>query len=543
MCSNQGYCDAGVNEPSLTACSCFSGFSGAACATAVSDRTSCIESLTATSSEFDTTITGSFNDATGIVTLGITAPIEPTIIDSATEYSTYTLLRFLNQDHCDYPVGDQTTWTETFTAATASSACSESYTGTTNVDNLLGCTGTSNVVCYNSDYTSPGFASCTPSLCVSPPCYRCYPGNVLATRGYNKTSSSGDLWASATAQNCHYFQLCLPWIQDVSDTFQITKVPTFQNDFILTQVAFSCFENLFDPSTCVTSSEHDWLVVIESSTTYPWYVQQVSAGSGALTGGGNTYSLISITDISGCGIPNEQCVQELQYAIPGCNALQTLTTYNIVGLSYNCYGNCSAAKAEVSAANLLVKANVSLQATQDNCGSSLSITASDSITVTFNPFLNDYETANAVFVLDDATLGTAYFKIVATSTVPIVSLSIISLTSTLGSTTSTLTTSEYTVVSCPVAAVVGGTTDICFSVPVSDIWSGTGSNDLVSATLNAELDISYSSKKRSGLDSSYSMQSNIQVVQAAQQSSTQTTTMTGSASALALGSLFVINLF
>jgi hypothetical protein len=535
--------------PQLFGCSCFSGFSGDDCSTDA--RGSCAgdaeKRQSATSSEFVTEIDGSI-DASGIH-LSIEAPVEHVEGDldgegdAINNYATWTTMRFKNEDHCDYPEGDLTDWTK----AVETTGCTETFSSVTDVSQLLGCTGIESVFCKNS---TGGIIDCDPEDCDVPPCTRCYPGQLLATRGYIRTSNSGDLTAVATAENCHYFEVCLPWIQSVESEIEVTLVPEFNNSFILTRVAFSCFDNLFNPH-CVTSPSKAWLIEIKSVANYPWFVEEDGTDSGHLhsINGNEDFSLFKqIVDGPGCNVSGELCVQTFQFKIPGCTSLEDLDIYNLVGFSYNCYGDCSDAL-DAFADELQVEAAVTLQATQDQCGEELTIEPeADAITLAMNTFLDNYEDSNVVYVEDDDVIGNAYFKVLATSSVPIDHLNLIKFTavSHLSSDseddlTRVFAADKITIepMGCPEDAVPAGQVGLCFYVSVNDFFDDFLDSDLVSVDITAQVEIVYVGEKR-GLGSEYSLHGAVRVVPV----ETEDGKTTNSASAaLALVSMFLVYLF
>jgi len=174
-------------------------------------------------SNFATTIGGRVDECNGDIILSLQVPIEKNIEDDNKNYATWTRLRFKYEDSCDYPEGNKSGWDKEFESSVA--GCSETFDSHLKISDLLGCTGTENVWCYDSDNVM--LSSCNPDLCVSPPCHRCYPGQLLASRGYVRTSVSGELTSAAVAENCHNFKICLPWIQNVQADIKVTTIPNF----------------------------------------------------------------------------------------------------------------------------------------------------------------------------------------------------------------------------------------------------------------------------------------------------------------------------
>jgi len=382
-------------------------------------------------------------------------------------------------------------------------------------------------------------SSCNPDMCVSPPCHRCYPGQLLASRGYVRTSVSGELTSAAVAENCHNFKICLPWIQDVQADIKVTTIPNFENNFVITRVAFSCFD--VSDLSCMQNPDKAWVVVIKSTVNYPWYVKEVSSGSGRLGLGDVSFDLISIENLSGCNQPGEHCEQIFTYNIPKCNALEDSKVYDILGLVYDCYGDCQDVRAAV-ADQLNVEASITLQATQDNCGFNFSIDATQSVSLEMKSYLNDYMTENAIYVEGSDYAGSAYFKIVATSTVPIDHMNILKLDDSVSKTDGgdeNNVLDKYVVVDCPAGAIPSGERAICFSIKTSDLYVAYGPDAILTININAEVELSYTSAKRdNGLSTNYQLHSSVHVVPNAANNNVNSA-MTP---IIAMSSLFIMNL-
>jgi hypothetical protein len=464
-CSNNGYCVRGEEDYSLSGCSCFSGYYGDDCSYEHEDRlVGCIDlgneedvltyftqptsqgnedtyantyasvptsqgnedtyantyaSLpesggeevnykrqAATTSLFATTIGGDVQ-ANGDIHISLQVPIEKTIRDANDgNYATWTTLRFLNQDQCDYPEGPMSNWEKDFEAG-----CFETFHHKSVIQDLFSCMGVESVCCFDDNDHE---IDCNPDACDNPPCYRCYNGQMLASRGYIKTSKSGELTATGIAENCHNFKICLPWIQEVENIIQIIKIPEF--DMVLTRVSFECFD--LDINGCLDNPDKAWAIVIKSTARYPWFVREVASESGRLSLGSKHFDLINIENDESCGQVGEHCVQTYYYQIPGCNSLEDVNTYEIEGLMFDCYGDCSDALGEVQQF-LPIDARITIQATQDNCGFDFTIDATDALSLDMDSYLDDYVTANAVFVQGDYDVGHAYLKIVIDSSIPV----------------------------------------------------------------------------------------------------------------------------
>jgi len=176
--------------------------------------------------------------------------------------------------------------------------------------------------------------------------------------------------------------------------------------------------------------------------------------------------------------------------------------------------------------SLIVDASLKLQATQDNCGNDFQIDATDTIDLEMNPYLDDYDTVNAVYIEGNSELGNAYFKIIASSNIPIDHINLIKLTSTIHrdgfpeETTPLSTDTE----DCPAAAIPDGKQVLCFKIPVADLYGDLGTEDLVKINLAANVEISYISAKRdTGLGSNYDLRSSIRVVPIVEESSATST--------------------
>jgi hypothetical protein len=152
-----------------------------------------------------------------------------------------------------------------------------------------------------------------------------------------------------------------------------------------------------------------WSIQIKSTARYPWYVREESAGSGRLQRGDVSFDLVSIENLSGCNHPGQHCEQIFKYNIPKCNALEDEHLYEILGLVYDCYGDCQDVRSQVQDL-LVVEASMNLQATQDNCGFDFSIDETDSVDLEMKSYLNDYTTENVIYVEGDDYAGSAFFQ-------------------------------------------------------------------------------------------------------------------------------------
>jgi len=375
------------------------------------------------------------------------------------------------------------------------------------------------------------------------PCTRCYDGQLLATRGYVRTTHSGDLSSTATAENCHNFQVCLPWILDVETDIQVTPIQDFE--FIVVRVAFSCFST-YETESCNDNPNHNWLVEIESVVNYPWYVREQGVNTARLFDGQNTYDMISMSDVSGCNNPADNCVQKYSFNIPGCSSLEDKIVFQILGLEYDCYGDCADAHQELSNAGMLhVQGQVTLQATQDNCGLDFVIDGTDTVSLTMNPFLDDFVTPNAVFIEGDESIGAAYFKIVATSSIEVASFTIIEMSAQLDYHSPVVMIegdqSGYYVQDCPDAD--NGMPSICCSAMVANMYDNLDSeSELSNVNIYAQVEISYTdgSKRTVGLGSSHQLQTNIRVRHSKDAAGDE---IKDSASIFALTSLIILAIF
>jgi hypothetical protein len=449
-----------------------------------------VKRVDSSSSKFATTIGGDL-DEYGNIHLTMEVPIEGTVDDSVDgNYATWTTLRFKNEDSCDYPEGNKATWDKEFELS--SGTCTETFHSKISVPELLGCTGADKVKCYDANKDEVIY--CDPDQCDYPPCSRCYPGQLLAARGYVKSALNGKLSSTATAENCHNFKICLPWIMEVESEIDLVKVPEFENNFILTRVSFECFDVHDVP--CMQQPDKAWLIEIKSTAVYPWYVKEASDNGAHLALGDKKFDLVSIVNGEGCDQVDEYCEQTFHFQIPGCNSLEEEEVYEILGLTYDCYGDCDSLKEELED-YLIVEASITLVASQDNCGADFSIDATDSIDLEMNPYLEDYSTYNAVYVEGDATIGDAYFKIVATSNVPINHLNLLKLTSTVHTDTTDESSevSSYEVEDCPAASISDGKPALCFKCPVSDLLLSAGDGALITINIKAEVEIAYTLRR------------------------------------------------
>jgi len=220
--------------------------------------------------------------------------------------------------------------------------------------------------------------------------------------------------------------------------------------------------------------------------------------------------------------------------------------FQILGLEYDCYGDCADAHQELSDADMLhVQGQVTLQATQDNCGLDFMIDGTDTVSLTMNPFLDDYVTANAVFVEGDETVGSAYFKIVATSSIEVKSFALVKLTSQLES-EDVIELDEgasgYNLEDCPSDATEEGKPCLCLNALVSSLYADPldQESELVNVHLHATVEISFTdgSKRQVGLGNNYGLQSNIRV-----QTNKSSNEVKSSATALALTSSLLLAIF
>jgi hypothetical protein len=266
QCSSQGYCLKG-QESGLFGCSCISGYKGRKCEEVLPSREECLEEsvdLTPTASTFTTTINGSI-DACGNIHISITAPIEESFEESEFDFSAYTRIFFRDQDDCDYPEGFRTLWEDN----SDPDSCLQTYESCTSFIDLLKCNGNVDPECYDSVSEEP-LESCDPSDCLYPPCVKCFPGQVQVTRTYTKTTASHNYQDDASAENCHYFEVCLPWISEVESEIIVYKKPDVQNNMVLLKVAYNCFENPFGDCP----KDKSWVIEILSVTNAPFMLSK-----------------------------------------------------------------------------------------------------------------------------------------------------------------------------------------------------------------------------------------------------------------------------
>jgi len=186
---------------------------------------------------------------------------------------------------------------------------------------------------------------------------------------------------------------------------------------------------------------------------------------------------------------------------------------------------------------LQVDAQVTIQATQDNCGLDFVIDGTDTVTLEMASYLNDYETANAVFVEGDDSIGSAYFKIVATSSIEVQSFTLVKLTSTLEADVPVVLAQGaggYNLEDCPDAATENGKPCLCFNSLVSDLYANPldQESELVNVNVHAVVEILYTdgAKRQVGLGSNFNLNSNIRVQKDSQDN------IKGSSTALAVSS-------
>jgi len=284
------------------------------------------------------------------------------------------------------------------------------------------------------------------------------------------------------------------------------------------------------------------VIEIKSTAVYPWFVQEVSVGSGQLKLGDNAgYTLISIVNGEGCDQVGAHCEQVLQFKIPGCESLsQVSDIYDIVGLEFGCFGDCTEILNQFSDM-LQIDGQVTLGATQANCGAELVIDATDSISLEMGSYLSNYVDHNVIYVEGDYAI--AYFKIVATSNIPVDHLKLLRLNSTVHKTDGPdehNLINSYSVVACPAAAVEAGKAEICFSCPINDMFVNYGKDSILTIDIEAEVDIFYTSnmKRDTGLTSNYELHSQVKVVR--QDNNAQTA---GSTQMIAMFSLLFLALF
>jgi len=367
--------------------------------------------------------------------------------------------------------------------------------------------GVESVCCFDDNDNE---IDCNPDACDYPPCYRCYNGQMLASRGYIKTSKSGELTATGIAENCHNFKVCLPWIQEVENIIEIIKIPEF--DMILIRVAFECFD--LDINGCLDNPDKAWAIVIKSTARWPWFVREASSESGRLSLGSKHFDLINLENDESCGQEGEHCVQTYYYQIPGCNSLEDVNTYDIEGLIFDCYGDCSDALGEVQQF-LPIVARITIQATQDNCGFDFKIDATDAVSLDMDSFLEDYITANAVFVQGDYDIGHAYLKIVVDSSIPIDHVNLLKVSSIVHHSDYSDENNEienFEVIDCPAAAADYNNPTICFSVLLADLYQDFGDeSEFLSVTVRARVEVLYTSGKR-GLGNEHDLSTNIRIV-------------------------------
>jgi len=400
------------------------------------------------------------------------------------------------------------------------------------------CCGESDVFCV--DASGNQLASCTNSLCTDPPCTKCYPCNVQASREYYKSSAVINFTDIAQAENCHYLQVCLPWIQDVQSTIQILEQPSLGNSMILGDVAYSCF----DGTGSCPSATRSWTIEIISGVGYPLSIQQNGSAIPQLlpVGSSSGFDLVSIQSGSGCGVSGQQCVQTLVFSIPGCNSLQTQTTYSLTGFKYGCFEACGTFISTINPSYLVASGTVQIQATQANCGYDLSIDGTDSISLSMGSYLSDYSTQNTVFVYT-ADTNDAYFIVTAVSSVPLSSINVESLVRVVNGVTTSVT---YTVDTCP-STPPSGTYELCFHVPFTGIGALLTTNSIQSIQYQATVEVSYGNGKKrdsgsntTGLSTGYSLNKVLEFVDRAIQSS-QIETTTSDASVV--GPIAALGLF
>jgi hypothetical protein len=281
---------------------------------------------------------------------------------------------------------------------------------------------------------------------------------------------------------------------------------------VLTRVSFECFD--LDINGCLDNPDKAWAIVIKSTARYPWFVREVSSESGRLSLGSNHFDLINIENDEACGQVGEHCVQTYYYQIPGCNSLEDVNTYEIEGLMFDCYGDCSDALGEVQQF-LPIDARITIQATQDNCGFDFKIDATDALSLDMDSYLEDYVTANAVFVQGDYDIGHAYFRIVVDSTVPVDHVNLLKVSSVVHHSGDLADENNeienFQQVDCPAAAEENDKPVICFSVLLADLYEDFGDeSEFLSVTVRARVEVLYTSGKRA-VGNEHDLSTNIRI--------------------------------
>jgi hypothetical protein len=528
-CNDKGYCQQGSVMPELTGCSCFSGWEGTFCETEYEDRAICADEVFPTKSLFNTTIQGSFDNNNVIIE--ILAPIEVHTDDTLLgNYATYTIAYFKNQDTCDYPEGNSTIWTKEFEL----SDCSETYVGVTDFNDLLACTGIDRK-CYQLKKShhrhgdpKPKIIDCDQHECTKPPCYQCFGAQVQVIRGYRRTSVAGTLSDWATAENCHFFDMCLPWIQevDVSDDIRLSSINGIQNNMIITRVAYACFDDL-GLGGCWKNGPGDyWLVEITTETNYPWFIKEKNIG-GALENSFYQYPLKELVNLTNCDTLGSSCIQRLTYKVKKCETLLVLQTYDLIGLEYDCSStaNCTAARAALNATILDVVGEVDLVG--GGCEAEIVLDDVQTVSMVMDTYLDATYTVENNFFLP-VGLPIVYFKIEAISNLDIYGLTIVQLIRQHDAVTNILTTpADYTIINCPAPT---DPSELCFYLSIADLSAAVLAGDInipypVSFTATVEIDFTSGKRQivRLGIESVQRAETSIRIPATATTSSESTT--------------------